>query len=138
MNLTSLLSDNISEILALLIEFTHTRQRILIQNIINSHVPGFMPKELEVDEFSNLLSFAIDEHIRTQRLVLCDTENIKFDSDGNLDITPIDDEQGKELIEDNIDGYLELQINKLWENSLSQKVAAELLKQKQDFFSSKF
>jgi flagellar basal body rod protein FlgB len=134
MNLTPLLTDNISEILTLLIEFTHARQKILIQNITNTHNPGFIPKELEVDEFSNLLNFAIDEHIRTQRLVLCDTENIKFSSNGGIDVTPIDDEYGKELIEDNADEYLELQINKLWENSLNQKVAAELLKHKQEPF----
>ena len=134
MNLTPLISDNVSEILNLLIEFMQRRQKILVQNITNSHVPGFMPKELEVDEFSNMLHFAIDEHIRTQRLVLCDTENIKFGSDGGFDIKPIVDEYSKELIEDNIDEYLELQISKLWENSLNQKVAAELLKQKQEPF----
>jgi flagellar basal body rod protein FlgB len=138
MNLTPLLTDNISEILTLLIEFTQARQRILVKNITNSHVPGFTPKELEVDEFSNLLNFAIDEHIRTQRLVLRDTENIKFGSNGDFNVIPINDEYGKELIEDNMDEYLELQINKLWENSLNQKVAAELLKQKQELFSGNF
>ena len=138
MNLTPLITDNISEILTLLIEFTHTRQRILIQNIINSHNPGFIPKDLEVDEFSRLLNFAIDEHIRTQRLVLCDSENFKFGSNGGFDITPIDDECGKELIEDNIDEYLKMQIDKLWENALSQKIAAELLKQKTQPFSGDF
>ncbi|MBN1975330.1 MAG: hypothetical protein JW787_16955 [Sedimentisphaerales bacterium] len=135
MNLTSLITDNISEILTLLIEFTQARQRILIQNITNGHIPGFIPKELEVDEFSNLLNFAIDEHIRTNRLVLCDTENIKFGSDGGFCLTPINDECGKKLIEDNIDEYIELQINKLWENSLNQKVAAELLKLKQELLA---
>ena len=135
MNLTPLLTDNISEILTLLIEFTQTRQKILIRNITNSHITGFMPKELEVDEFSKLLNFAIDEHIRTQRLVLYDTKNIKFGPNGELDVTPIDDALGKELMEDNLDEYFELQIKKLWENSLNQKVAAELLKQKKDMLS---
>ena len=138
MNLNSLINDNISEILTLLIEFTQARQRILIKNIMNSNTPGFIPKELEVDAFSNLLNFAIDEHIRTQRLVLCDTENIKFGSNGDFDVTPIDDVYCKELIEENIDEYLELQINKLWENSLNQKVAAELLRQKEEQFSGNF
>ena len=62
------------------------------------------------------------------------SRNIKFGSDGGFDIKPIIDEYGKELIEDNMDEYLELQIGKLWENSLNQKVAAELLKQKQEPF----
>ncbi len=138
MNLTGLLTDNISEILTLLIEFTQARQKIIIQNITNSHIPGFMPKELEVDEFSKLLNFAIDEHIRTQRLVLCDTKNIKFGSNGEFDITPVEDEQGKELLGDNLDEYLDHQINKLWENSLNQKVAAELLKQKQNLLPANY
>ena len=135
MNLTPLLTDNVSEILTLLIEFTQMRQRILIQNITNSHVPGFVPKELEVEEFSKVLNFAVDEHIRTQRLILCDTENIKFGSNGDFAVTPVDDKYSKELIDENIDEYFELQINKLWENSLNQKVAAELLKQKKSLFS---
>ena len=135
MNLTSLINDNITEILTLLIEFTQARQKILIQNITNSHIQGFIPKELDVNEFSNLLNFAIDEHIRTNRLVLYDTENIKFGSDGDFCFTSIEDEGSKVLFEGNTDEYYELQIKKLWENSLNQKVAAHLLKQKQKTFT---
>ena len=131
MNITSLINDNITEILTLLIEFTQARQKILFQNITNSHIQGFVPQELDVNEFSNLLNFAIDEHIRTNRLVLYDTENIKFGSDGDFCFMSIEDESSKVLIENNIDEYYELQIKKLWENSLNQKVAAQLLKQKQ-------
>lgn len=131
MNLTPLMTDNITEILIKVMEFTQTRQKILIQNIINIHDPGFIPKELEVNEFSSVLNNAIDEHIRNQRLVLCDTENIKFGTSGSFEIRPIVDEYGKELLEGDPDGYLELQISRLWENSLNQKVAAELLKRKQ-------
>jgi len=85
---------------------------------------------LEVDEFSNLLNNAINEHTRSQRLLLCDTENIKFGVAGSLKIKPIVDRYAKELLEENQDKYLELQINKLLENSLNQRVAAELLGQK--------
>ena len=135
MNLTSLINDNITEILTLLIEFTQARQKILIQNIKNSHIPGFVPKELDVNEFSNLLSFAIDEHVRSNRLVLYDTKNIKFGLDGDFNFTSIEDQSGKVLFENNADEYFELQIKKLWENSLNQKVAVELLKQKQKPFT---
>ena len=136
MNLTSLITDNISEILMKIIEFTQTRQKILAQNIINLNTPGFVPQELEVDEFSDLLHNAIDEHIRTQRLILQDSENIKFGLSGSFMVKPVSDETGKELLKENRNEYLELQINKLWENSLNQKMAAELLKQKQEFISS--
>jgi flagellar basal body rod protein FlgB len=131
MNLMSLITDNIAEILIKIVKFTQTRQKILIQNIINVHNPGFVPQELEVDEFSVLINNAVDEHIRNQRLVLHDTENIKFGYRGNIEVKPIIDEHGKKLLEENQDEYIERQISKLWENSLNQKVAAELLRQKQ-------
>jgi len=131
MNLMSLITDNIAEILIKIVKFTQTRQKILIQNIINVQNPGFVPKELEVDEFSIVINNAIDEHIRNQRLVLHDTENIKFGYSGSIEVRPVIDEHGKKLLEENQDEYVERQISKLWENSLNQKVAAELLRQKQ-------
>jgi len=134
MNLTPLITDNVSEILIKIIEFTQARQKILAQNITNLYAPGFVPKELEVDEFSDLLNNAIDEHIKTQRLVFCDTENIKFGFSGTFTAIPVTDEMSKELLEENRDEYIELQIHKLLENSLNQKLAAELLKQKQEVF----
>ena len=131
MNLTSLIADNITEILVKIIEFTETRQKILARNITNIHDPGFVPKDLAVDEFSNSLNNAIDEHIRNQRLVLRDTENVKFGVSGSFKVKSLIDECGKELLEESRDEYLELQINRLSENSLNQRVAAELLRQKQ-------
>jgi flagellar basal body rod protein FlgB len=131
MNLMSLLTDNITDILIKIVKFTRTRQKILIQNIINVQDPGFTPKELEVDEFSDVLNNAIDEHVRNNRLVLRDTENIKFGTSGSIELKPIVDEQGIKLLEENREEYIERQINKLWENALNQKLAAELLRQKQ-------
>ena len=131
MNLMSLITDNISEILIKIVKFTQTRQKILIQNIINFKNPGFVPKELEVNEFSDVLNNAIDEHVRNRRLVLHDTENIKFGVSGSLELKPIVDEHGIKLLEENRDEYILRQIHKLWENSLNQKLAAELLRQKQ-------
>jgi flagellar basal-body rod protein FlgB len=138
MNLTALITDNITEILKKIIEFTQARQKILAQNITNLNTPGFVPKELEVDEFSDMLHNAIDEHIRSRRLILQDSENIKFGSSGSFTAKPINDETSKQLLEENRDQYLELQINKLWENSLNQKMAAEILKQKQEVILSNY
>ena len=132
MKLPSMITDNITEILFMIIEFTHARQRILAQNIINIHIPGFMPKELEVEDFSDLINNAIDEHIRSCRLVLCDTENIKFGFGGNLHVKPIFDKYSKKVLEESQDEYLELQIKKLTENSYNQMIATELLRQKQE------
>ncbi len=131
MNLMSLITDNVTEILIKIVKFTQTRQKILIQNIINVQNPGFVPQELEVDEFSDLLNNAIDEHVRNKRLVLCDTENIKFGASGSIELKPVIDEHGIKLLEEDRDEYIERQISKLLENSINQKVAAELLRQKQ-------
>ena len=131
MNLPSLATDNITELLTKIIEFTQTRQKILTQNMNNIHSQGFIPKDLNVDEFSELLKDAVNEHIRNQRLLLRDTENIKFGEEGRVEIRAIPDKYAKEMLENNPDEYIELQINKLLENSLNQRVAAELLRQKQ-------
>ena len=131
MNLMSLVTDNVTELLIKIVKFTQTRQKLLIQNIINMGNPGFIPQELEVDEFSDLLNNAIDEHVRNQRLVLCDTENIKFGASGSIELTPVIDEHSIKLLGENKEKYIERQISKLWENSINQKVAAELLRQKQ-------
>ncbi len=48
------------------------------------------------------------------------------------------DKKSKMLLEKNRDEYLETQIKKLIENSLNQKVAAELLRQKQNAVSSDY
>lgn len=138
MNLTSLITDNITEILVKIIEFTRTRQKILTQNITNVNNPGFVPKELAVNEFSGLMNNAINEHIRNQRLLLRDTDNIKFGVKGSFEVKPMVDEHSKELFEENRDEYLELQITKLLENSLNQRVAAELLRQKQKTVSTDY
>ena len=131
MTLSSLITDNVTELLVKIIEFTRARQKILTQNINNIHNPWFVPKDLLVDEFSDLLNSAIDEHIRCRRLVLHDTENIKFGICGSFEVKPVVDKYAEELLEKNQDEYIELQINKLLENSLNQRIAAELLKQKQ-------
>jgi flagellar basal body rod protein FlgB len=135
MNLSSLITDNIAELLVKIVEFTQTRQKILSRNINNIHSFDFVPKDLAVDEFSELLNNAIDEHILNQRLLLRDTENIKFGISGSFETKAVVDEYAKELFEENRDEYLELQISKLLENSLNQRVAAELLREKQGTIS---
>jgi len=130
MSLMPLITDNISELLVKIIEFTQSRQKVLILNINNMHYPGFVPKDLAVEEFSELLNKALDEHSRSQCLLLCDTENIKFGAAGSFEVKPAVDKYAKELLEENQEEYLELQTNKLLENSLNQRLAAELLRQK--------
>ncbi len=138
MNLTSLVTDNITEVLVKIIEFTHTRQKIIMRNITCINNPGFVPQKLAVKEFSGLLNSAIDEHIQNKRLLLRDTENIKFGASGNFEVKPTVDRHSKLLLEKNRDEYLEVQIKKLLENSLNQRVAAEILRKKQNTVSTDY
>jgi len=135
MSTRSLVTDNVTELLVKIIEFTQSRQKILRRNINNHHSVGFVPKDLAVGEFSRSLEVAINEHVRNRRLVLCDTKNVKFGAGGTFETEPIVDEEARKLLEENRDEYLELQLNKLMENSLNQRLAAELLRQKQGMVS---
>jgi len=132
MNLQSLVTDNVSELLVKILEFTENRQIVLTRNINCMHISGFVPMDLAVDEFSELLNIALEEHICNQRLVLCDTENIKFGVDSGLEVKTVVDDCALELLEESRDEYIEEQIDKLLENALNQRVAAELLKDRQE------
>lgn len=131
MNLSAIITDNVTEILVKIMKFTQRRQEVLTQNINDIHSLSFIPRDLPVDEFSELLSIAIDEHIRKQRLILRDTEHIKFGTNGTFEVRPIVDETAEKILTESRDRYLALQINKLLENSLNHRIATQLLMQKQ-------
>lgn len=135
MKLAPLVTDNITELLVKIIEFTQTRQKLITLNINNLHTTGFVPKDLAVDEFSYAMTNAVDEHVRSHRLLLQDSDNVKFGAVGSFEVKPIIDEEAKELLERDVNEYLEFQINKLLENSLNQRIAAELMKQKPEIMS---
>jgi len=131
MNLPTITTDNITEVLFKIINFTQSRQKILIQNINAMHTCGFVPRDLPVDEFSRLMAQALAEHACSQRLVLQDGENVKFGANGSFEVTPVIDEEARMLFEQNRDEYLRCQIIKMLENSLNQRIAVDLLRQKQ-------
>lgn len=131
MNLQAMVTDNISELLVKILEFTQHRQKVLTLNINRMHRHGYVPMDLAVEEFSDLLNTALEEHMLNQRLVLCDSENIKFGAGGDLEVTPVIDEDAFSLLEECQEEYIEHQIKRLLENSLNQRVAAELLKERE-------
>jgi len=131
MNLSSLITDNITEVLTKIIKFTETRQEILTMNMDNSHTTGYIPKDVDVDGFSELIDEAINEHMLNNRLLLRDTESIKFGADGEFEVSSVTDEDSLRLLEEDRNKYIEAQIDKMLENSLNKKIASELLKQKQ-------
>ena len=132
MNLPETITDNLTEILFKIMEFTRNRHKILIQNINQIHSPGFTPKDMPVNEFSQLMQQAVGEYVRTRRLLFIDGQNVKFGSNGQFSALPVIDNKAKQLLDTDRDEYLRLQVDKLLENSLNQRIAAELLKQKKD------
>ena len=125
------ITDNITDVLVKVINFTKSRHEILLKNINCANEPDYLPMDLAVDEFSSLMNNAINEHILNQRLLLCDTETIKFGTEGQFTAAPQADEYAYNLLIENRDKYLELQVNKMMENSLNMKLAGQLLKQKE-------
>ncbi len=130
MDLLSLIPDNISEVLARIIQFTDLRRCILCRNMRDIDTPGFLPRDLPVREFAELLNGAIAEHLRSHRLVFRDTPNIKFGVHNAMQVRPISDTYAQVVLGTNRDAYLELQVNKLLENSLNRRIAEELFRQK--------
>ena len=118
MNLSLLLTDNVTELLGTIIEFTRIRQKLLTRNINHAHRPGFAPNDLPVEEFSSLLNEAVEEHLANLQPVLRNSRNIKFGISDRLEAKPIVDKYAEQLLEKNRDKYLEMQMNKLLENLL--------------------
>ncbi|RKY06799.1 MAG: hypothetical protein DRP65_11285 [Planctomycetota bacterium] len=131
MNLSSTITDNIAELLAKIIEFTERRHQILMHNIEAVETPGFVPGDLDVAEFADLITEAVSEHVRSRRLLLRDSENVKFGPGGNFETIPIVDDYAKWLFENDTEKYLKLQIDKLCENLVNKRTAVEMLDGKQ-------
>ena len=131
MKLQQLITDNVTELLVTIVRFTRTRHQILIQNLNAMHLPGFVPKDLAVEEFAGLLHEAIDEHKHNHRLLLRDSENTKFGLTGSFQAIPVVDRYAEELLEEDRKQYIELQAAKIMENSLNQRLAVELLRHKE-------
>jgi len=131
MNLSSTITDNIAELLVKILEFTERRHQILTHNIEAVETPGFVPGDLDVAEFADLITEAVSEHIRSKRLLLRDSEHIKFGRGGTFETVPIVDDYARWLFENDTEKYLKLQIDKLSENLINRRTAAELLDARQ-------
>ena len=132
MDLSSTTSDNLTEMLAKIIEFTERRQSLITQNIVNVNEAGYLPKDLDVTGFAELMTNAVTEHVRNEHLLLRDSANIKFGANGSFESLPIVDEEAKRLFQNDTRKYLKLQLEKLSENLLNNRIATQLLGQKQE------
>jgi len=124
-------TDNITELLLKVLKFTKIRHKIINENINNIDNPGYTPKDLPVEQFSEILNEALSEHLCNNRLILADTNTIKFKANGKFEIVAVEDAKAVKLLRTSRDKYLEMQINKLMENTLNRKLTSQLLTQKQ-------
>ena len=124
-------TDNITELLDKIIDFTERRHKILTRNIVDMHSVEFVPEDLDVTGFAGTMTQAVSEHIQSRRLLLCDNENIKFGIAGDFESLAIVDTEAESLLNTEKTKYLEHEIRKLSENMLNNKVACELLEQQQ-------
>lgn len=131
MDTSTLVADNVTELLAKIIDFTERRRKILSDNISECQVVGFVPQDLDIEDFAELMTRAISEHIRSQRLLLCDSENTKFGPEGAFESFPVIDYAAAELLRTDKKAFLSDQIDKLAENALNNKIALKLLGQRQ-------
>jgi len=122
--------DNLTEILFKVLEFTQIRQKILVSNFRDVDKPGFIPTDLPNCEFADVLNVALDEHIKNNRLLFTDTNNIKFLRGGCFEASPVPDNYARYLLKISRERYLRFQVDKIIENALNQKFAAQLLRQK--------
>ena len=130
MDLSSIITDNVTEVLVKVIDFADRRHTVLTRNILGVNTEDFLPMDLDVEQFANVMMVGVGEHIRSERLLLRDSENVKFGAGGDFESPAIVDYEAVRLFKEDIDAYIEFQIEKLSENLLNKKVAAQLLEQK--------
>ena len=126
----SCIADNLDDILVKVISFTSLCHGIFLDNIRNIHRLGFTPKCLDAEKFADLMNRALAEHINHNRLLWSDSRTIRFGRNGDFEIEAIVDEQARELFRSDKDKYLQKQKQRLVENSVNNKIAVELLRQK--------
>lgn len=130
MNLCSNITDNVTELLVHIVEFTERRNKLLMNNVLEYSRPGFTPMDLDVTGFAELMTDAVSEHVQNERLLLRDTETIRFGCEGVFESSPVADESAKKLIKNDIRKYLKMQARKVTENLFNKRVASELLAKK--------
>jgi flagellar basal body rod protein FlgB len=128
--LSSTATDNITDLLNQIIDFTERREEVLTRNLFDHRSTGFVPKDLPVHEFTSTLTRALAEHIHTRRLLLEDSNHIHFHDHGEFDASAIADTEALTLLESDPQTYIQEQLRKLSENTIHNRLAVELLRQK--------
>ena len=130
MKIDTTVTDNISEILDMIVEFTNRRQHQLSENIVNVNTKGYVPKDLDESGFSKLMGQALSEHLINDRLILTDSPTIRFGADGCFKAIPVIDNESEDLLASDKKQYLKVQLKKMAQNHLNRKTAVGMIRQK--------
>jgi flagellar basal body rod protein FlgB len=131
MNLNvSPVTDNLTELLNRIIDFTERRKEVLTRNLFDYRSAGFEPMDLPVHEFADTLTRGLAEYIRNKRLVLEDGPNVHFHDQGEFEAAAVVDNKSLELLRNDTHAYVQEQIQRLSENLIHNRLAVELLRQK--------
>ena len=123
-------TDNVIEVLCKILEFTNRRGKVLHNNIVNIGTEDYRPADLDAVTFADLMSQALSEHLISNRLILIDSEHIKFGPNGTFEALPVIDVKACQLLDVDTKQYLKQQMKKLSENQKNKKAAAQLIQQK--------
>ena len=123
-------TDNVTEVLTKVLEFAHRRGRVLRSNIVNVNTENYRPADLDAVAFANIMAKALSEHLINDRIMLIDSENIKFGSDGQFQAIEVVDQHASQLLATDTRQYLKDQLKKISENQMNKKVARNLIEQK--------
>lgn len=134
MNLSTstLAADNVVEVLEKIVEFTSRRHSILTDNILNVNTKGFIPMDVNVEGFADVITQGLAEHIQSERLLLQDIQNITFGENGSFESPSAVDHEAIEYFRTDLKAYLKFEIRKYSENLLNNKIGLELLRQRQE------
>ncbi len=127
MNLSSLVPDNLTEVLLKILRFTELRHHILFQNLQHAEDTGFHPQDLPASEFATILDRAVAEHLQSHCLVFRDTDNVRFGLNGALELHAVTDEHAETLLRTDRNAYVQYQKQLCRENALNRLVAEGLL-----------
>ncbi|MEN6309537.1 MAG: hypothetical protein ABFD91_17455 [Anaerohalosphaeraceae bacterium] len=124
------ITDNLTELLNRIIDFTERRKEVLTRNLFDYRSNGFEPMDLPVHEFADTLTRGLAEYIRNKRLLLEDSPNIQFHDQGEFEAVATLDVRAQELLKNDTHAYVQDQIQKMSENLIHNRLAVELLRQK--------
>ena len=126
-------------VLERLMQFAAQRHRVIVNNVANLRTPGYRAVDVSVDEFRTRLGEAVDARRARHgasggRLQLSDSDEVEYTANGlTLRPTPAGDNL---VFHDGSDGDVERTMQRLVENFMAFRTAAELYRSRQNLINA--